>query len=258
MGRNVGTAVSLLRRIIEDYKKRRKSCNVNEDLSLYDGYFDVKGFGLEEVLRYNKKDLGQANISNENLKKLKEIKNNLEKEKEEEKEDGLAAGSDEIYNEIYDRLLMKENWFTGDVNRLQIYIKGLIEKIAYDQKENKDLVGNGYVLSKERDKCLFNTGLIDKFNNDIYLIDLDNNKTKFTNKRLIIVNSKSSLINYGFNREDILEMPKPIRFYKDKSELIFNANINEFDLQDNHSLYHIINERRDRFQKYRDIHRCIR
>lgn len=170
-----------------------------------------------------------------------------------ENSDNFRNNKFSLYDEVYNRLLIKEKWRATSRNRLSTYIRSLCEKVANEQKKTDSLIGNGYVLSEDREKCLFNTGLIDKFNNDIYLADLSNKESNYYKKTIVIVDSKTFLMKRGFIRDTIVNMPKPIKFYKDKSELIFDGTIDDFDLGDSNRLKHIINERRDRFPaKYKD------
>lgn len=263
----IGTVGWLVKRIMDNYEQKigEITKEEREEIEKFNGYFPVKGFGLKEVLENNKKyNVNVKNYLDEgSTSKLEELKENLGSTKEEERAEYEIEKTfdkrqnDEyitVYDEIYSRLLIKENWRIGDRDRLRYYIKSLVEKIAYEQTREDGNIGNGYVLSEDRTKCLFNTGLIDEFNNDIYLIDLDNEEPNFSDKNIIMASSKAVITMYGFNKENILNMPKPVKFYEDKGDLIFDGTIDEFDLEDNYRLYHIIQERRGRFpEKYRDV-----
>jgi hypothetical protein len=282
----VGTLDNLIKRVMNNYQERFGGITDEDSNTIeqYKGNFKIKGFGLKEVLDNNKKevvtDISSA-MSDEMMNKLNSFKETLTAENNEEtgksgidkvanniQEDTIDANTlDEectlpkffekrrtIYDEIYDRLLIKENWKASSKNRLSFYLKSLAEKIKYEQTKTESLVGNGYVLSNDRTKCMFNTGLIDIYNNDIYLVDLDNKEDDFYRKEVVMTGSKATLINYGFNKEDIMNMPKPARFYENKSDLVFSGSIAEFDLEDNHRLNHIIQERRSRFpEQYQEM-----
>lgn len=159
-----------------------------------------------------------------------------------------------IYNQVYERLLNKENWKRTSKNRLGFYLKASFAKVMQDQEGLEGNIGNGFILSKDHTKCVVNTGLIDIYNNDIYLLDKTNSEKNFYNKDIEIISSKATLIGYGFDKEDILDMPEPIRYYTDRRELVFEGTIEEFDLEDDYRLNHIINERRHRFpEEYREV-----
>ena len=160
-----------------------------------------------------------------------------------------------LYNDIYNRLLIKENWRISKKNRLGFYLKAIFEKVMYEQENTSGNIGNGYVLSNDNTKCLVNTGLMDEYNNDIYVIDKTNAERDFHRKEITMVSSKAALVDMGFDRESIKTMPEPIRFYKDKGDLIFSGTVEEFDIEDDYRLNHIINERRSRFPEcYKDVH----
>ena len=250
----VGTVEKLIERIMKNYEQWGGTITdeERETVEQFRGTFHLKGFGLSEVLEYNKniKQSITVGIEGSNMEKLLDIKDRLKKE-----ESRNSVLEDSLRDEIYDRLLIKENWKSSEKDRLGAYIKTIMEKIMYEQSIAKgEHRGNGYILNEDKGKCIFNTGLIDKYGNDIYLIDLDNKNNNLYEKEIRIVDSKVSAMQFGFNKEDVINMPKPIKFYEDKSDLIFDGTISEFDLGDNGRLYHIIEERRIRFpEEYRDV-----
>ena len=277
----VGTVDKLIERIMHNFEERIGRITPREKSSAmkFRGNFILKGFGLGEIMKNNKntqyapgfscrvKLVSQVEpdakiadvISEENKNKLINIqtplgvRQNATENKVEIpviKERTVARTenrSRNIYDDVFDRLLIKENWKASSKNRLSFYVKSLLEKIACEQGRNESVKGNGYTLSESREKCIFNTGLIDIYNNDVYLIDLNNNEPDFFKKEIIMAGSKASATAHGFNKADVLSMPKPIKFYSDKKDLVFDGCIEEFDLEDNSKLNHIIQERRSRF-----------
>lgn len=216
--------------------------------------FEFKGKNLYEILKHNE-SLGNdlTKIQLVPIIKEEDIKKEVVIKKEEVSEKILTEGT--IYDKIYDLLLIKENWKISNKNRLRIYLSRLLTKVRYEQSisDAESYTGNGYVLDRSRSRCLINTGLIDKFNNDIYVVDFHNNIEDIDKKRIELFRSKSSLVDIGFYKEDIMNLPKPIIFYNDVRELIFKANIEEFDLNDTRMLNHVLNERIHRFpEQYRD------
>lgn len=206
----------------------------------------LKGDNLDEILRYSRKYAR----GKDGMDKLKA---DIEATGKMKHTNVITSRVTEIYNDIYDILLIKENWRSTNRDRLHRYIRALLEKVKYEQEMTDEISGNGYTLSRDRSKCVINTGLIDTYNNDIYIIDLTNKEKNVLNKKLTLYVSKSNLVELGFNKEDIAKLPKAIKFYKNKSELVFNADIDDFDLEATNRLYHIIQERRDRFpDNYRD------
>ena len=154
----------------------------------------------------------------------------------------------EFATELYNSLIDKENWKEDNGRGLLEYIKGLVICIEnYRKLKKKDT--NGYVMSDNGKKMLFNTGLIDKYGNFIYIIDHTAQKSFgcFQNKVLTVVKSKSSLLDEGFALENIRVLPKKFKFVNNIKDLVFDSTIDDFDLIDTEHLNHIVNERRSRF-----------
>ena len=215
-------------------KKSLESIGVIKDI--FRDYIELVGIGWKEIKKYN------DNII-ENLESSEEL---IEDTNLEHKSSSIS----EIADIIYDKLLNKENWKRGGVNRIEYYLNHLISKVVMDQSQSNV---NGYIMNKNETMCCINTGLMDQFHNDIFIIDLDINNKNIDSKKLEVFNSKIQLLELGFEKDKIVQMPKPVKFYKDKSELIFDGTIDEFDLDNNNKLNHIIVERISRFPKeYKD------
>lgn len=258
----ISTIGNLLERAIRNFNKRMESedNSNNKLIGIFNKIKNANGFGIEEILKNNYENIVAKRVDfnldkettedtdNNKNKDFESLKDIISKVVSMEKSDvGEIIKNKVLYDEIYDRLLIKENWRASSKNRLEIYLKSLVEIIAREQRSNDSTVGCGYVLTEDKEKCVFNTGLIDEYNNDIYLLDLTNKQSTFLKKDILIVTSKAVLIMQGFNKEDIKEMPGTVKLYKDKSDLIFNGTLDDFDLVDNNRLYHIVEERRSRF-----------
>lgn len=175
-------------------------------------------------------------------------------------EDGFdAAGIKSVCDIIYNKLINKERWLTksGD-NALKMYIKPLMQFVYNFINKSKPGDGlrdrgPGYVFSSNRRKLLINTNLIDCYGNDIYIIDHTPSEKDYNNKTITVMQSKSSLVADGFTVESIRQLPGHVKFF-DKSEYVFDACIDDFDLEDDEHLDHIINDRRNRFPShYRNV-----
>ena len=166
-------------------------------------------------------------------------------------EPGTTKSAYNVYNELYDRLLMKERWVNGTENRLPKYLASLCLKvenqIKKSKRENKsDENTYGFIVNECRTKIILNTGLLDRFRNDIYML-FNLNKTNLeetVSGPALIINSKLDAIENDFKD---FKFPEPFRFYNTIDELLLSASIEDFDLSDINRLNHIINERRDRF-----------
>lgn len=160
----------------------------------------------------------------------------------------------DLVQDIYERLLIKEQWKCDKIDRLGYYLKGIFMVVEQSMENSRSaLRGNGYTLSENRDKAIVNTGLMDIYGNYIYLIDHTPDIKNFYDKKITLLNSKVGLLNIGFSLENARNLPEPVMFVEDKSQLIFDGNIEDFDLDDDIHLNHIIEERRDRFpEKYKN------
>ena len=192
-------------------------------------------------------------------KMLKEVLGSLDHDLIENNSKQIAIKyqmKNDLAHDIYERLLIKENWMFDNKPRLSFYLKGICLMVWYNQykdKDNTSTKGNGYTYSKDRTKAVINTGLLDKFGNFIYLVDHTPLVPDFLDKRVHIMVDKYSLIKFGFELIDIRNLPEPIRIVDDLRSLVFDANIEDFDLDDDFHLQHIINERRYRFpEKYKN------
>lgn len=175
-------------------------------------------------------------------------------------EDGLdAAGIKAVCEIIYKKLINKERWATkSGENALKLYIKPLMQFVYNSINKSKPGDGlkdrgPGYVFSSNHKKLLINTNLIDCYGNDIYIIDHTPTEKSYKNKTITVMQSKSSLVADGFTVESIRQLPGHVKFF-DKSEYVFDACIEDFDLEDDEHLDHIINDRRNRFPShYRNV-----
>lgn len=171
---------------------------------------------------------------------------------------GQKTSTYNVYNELYDRLLMKERWKNEKENKLPKYLANLCLKVENQIKKNKrenqnDVNFYGFTINESRTKIILNTGLLDRFRNDIFMMfNLNKNSTEETvSGPALIINSKLDAIVNDFTA---FKYPEPFRFYNTIDELLLSASIEDFDLSDINRLNHIINERRDRFPEgYKDM-----
>lgn len=159
-----------------------------------------------------------------------------------------------IADDIYNMLMNKDDWAWNHRNKVRGHLDVLLERVKYLIKSSESRVGSGYIVSKDWYKCIINTGLIDVFNNDIYIVDMQLDKENIRDKELVISSDKSWMVSLGFEKELLRKMPSPVTFHNEISELIFSGDIDEFDLSNKKRLDHIITERRDRFpEKCQDM-----
>ena len=153
----------------------------------------------------------------------------------------FPKGQDVFLEEVYDLLYMKESWrsATGDLNRLYRYITALATKILHDPN-----AANYIRYTKNKERILFNIRLLNRYGNYI-IISCKNTSAEFVSFQ--VVNSVRDAIDLGFDVHD-LNIP-PITFFRNLDEVVFKGNIDDFDIDNTHRLYHIIDERRDRLPK---------
>lgn len=192
------------------------------------------------------------------------------KELEEANADSVKQGQERIQNEstetasvvkdsaihqLYNRLLVKECWNKRTLGDLTDYIKYLYKKVSCETSKTPiKASGNGYILSSDQSMVCINTGLLDCFGNDLMIVAPTNTSvTKFI-KAVNIITSKSGLISLGFSKSSIEILPKPVKFYTDKTELIFSGDLKDFDLDSISKLTHIVKERKFRIpEKYSEM-----
>lgn len=167
-----------------------------------------------------------------------------------------------LLKSVYELLMDKYRWSAcGDYKKtLGFYIKGICLVIHEQQNNKTDDVNGGWVFNKDKTKVLINIGLLDTFGNYIYILDNTPDLPNFYDKEINLVYNKTILIDLNFNEDDIKALPMPLDLIQDKSELIFTASVNDFDLEDNLNFRNIIHDKIDRFpSKYRtasDVEIC--
>lgn len=141
---------------------------------------------------------------------------------------------------------------------LQSYLQYVFEKLLEDYDNVSSKNHKKIIISSDNKYALFNTGLLNKFAQDIYLVGsifTKNNKiTSFSNPE--IAPSKVELIrNYGFSNSQLTPYPGVVEFFHSLDDIIYNPEI-EIDISADR-LSHIIEDgaKRNRFtEKYRILY----
>lgn len=156
----------------------------------------------------------------------------------------------QFYTSLYNRLLIQTGWeLTKPV--LRTYIETLISRINNKLMKKEDC-SDFLIYNKDKTQVIYNSALLDKFGKSILIINTlhkaESNNYELSYTKQFVVESKSMLINQGFSKSDITGHLERVPFYNvDVSELIFTADIDDFDLENWDRLNHCICERRDRF-----------
>lgn len=147
-----------------------------------------------------------------------------------------------FFKELYERLLIKSNWNNTD-NGLPNYIYTLINRIRQKYGiDNKDFC----IANSDKTKIIFNTNLMDRYGNDIIVkCKIYGDEKEISSPEFVF--SKASLIEEGFLKEDVAKELKTIDLFDNKEELLFDAEIEEFDLDNYNRLTHVLEERIMRF-----------
>ena len=137
-------------------------------------------------------------------------------------------------------ILMFNSW--SSIRGLDRYIKILGCRLAQLIEQGK----NEYFVLNKLQSAIVNTGLLDRYGEDIYLMYKKHVGFGFYVPDKI-VESKKDYISEGFakDKSDVVSSLKPIDFF-DEGQRTFDADIGDIDLT-SRALGHMIEERKDRF-----------
>ncbi|HWP80457.1 MAG TPA: DUF3825 domain-containing protein [Candidatus Acidoferrum sp.] len=137
---------------------------------------------------------------------------------------------------------------------LQSYLQYVFEKLLADYNTPDSKNYKKIVFSTDRRRAIFNSGLLNKFAQDVYLLGdvFGPVGGRFTLSNLLVAPSKVDLIRtYGFAGADLTPYPGVVEFFHKLDDIIYDSDI-EIDLSADR-LSHIIEDgaRRNRFaEKY--------
>lgn len=160
----------------------------------------------------------------------------------------------EFYDVLLDRLLVKDSW-SSNRQCIKEYINSVISRLNHLMHRYCDY-SDYLVLNSTNTTAVFNSGLFDNFGKQILVrVGVLKEKEELRYTGLSIVESKTDLLNLGFSKSSISNQLVRVPFYNNSAtELIFSANIDDFDFDNYERISHCIKERIDRFpEKYRDV-----
>lgn len=161
---------------------------------------------------------------------------------------------------VFENISNLDEW--GDTDEIQKakiskYLRYLRE--AIQSKLNRGTLDSKYyykhTTEAERVFYIINTRLFDKYANWIYLCYTETKKWDNASNKIVInlsddmyVGNEVDLLQKGIVTDrDVLDNIEPIKFYKDKADLVFDAELKDFERElTSRSFTHIIEERRDR------------
>lgn len=206
----------------------------------------------ENSVKTLQKELQNSNIK-ETLKDLEEEPKNSDEEEKaylyaEKKANSLDnPRTKEFYTLLYNRLLVQKGWEL-ETTALRSYIDVVIARLNFMLQDNED-VDKYLTYNGTHTMALFNTALLDKFGKPVLVTSAVRGKSlSFTDLRL--VDTKATLLQNDFDKEQIKQNLDRVEFVKTREDLMFNAEIDDFDLCNYERLSHCIVERRDRFPEY--------
>lgn len=161
----------------------------------------------------------------------------------------------EFLEKLYQKLLYKEAWRQESVEgygygRLKSYLIELcsIAKRKLVLAETRDVFRND-----KKDKVIFDSNLLDNYGNKIVLIHsvkfgTNSDCMDFRFIRPCVVESRKELLSNGFPENQIQEL-MALSLYNSSENLIFQGDVEDFDLNDTYYLYHLFEERKERLTK---------
>lgn len=168
---------------------------------------------------------------------------------EEPKETVKVSHNDNFLKALYDKLLIPHSW---TIPNLDNYINCCIARINSLIANGED-VSDCVVKNSSDSLALINSGLLDRFGKYILLITkVFNNDSGRPDELgytgLRIAGSKVALCEDGFRKEHLNKTIERVSFTKNGLvDLIFTADIEDFDLDSRARLEHCIVERKFRF-----------
>ena len=130
---------------------------------------------------------------------------------------------------------------------LKSYIQNTFERLQVEDS------GKKLLISDDKKFLIFNTGLLDKFFHEVYIITnviTEDDETSYRNPYIMASLTDLTRIGFTYNGKKIVkleDLPQPAVFFTNINDVIFQPDI---DIDRNYDKFtHIIEERRDRFPK---------
>lgn len=165
----------------------------------------------------------------------------------------LSADEEPFYKAFYDRLLVKVGW---SPELIKSYLYTMVYRENYLLSTGR---GEEYIIrSQEKDGkqyAMMNTALLNSFGNPIKLIirfwgTNPSTPLGYTCNFWTICDGKVSALSHNFTKEDLNKDLRPVVFYdNDPKELVFDADIDDFDLENEARLGHCIDRKAERDNK---------
>ena len=156
-----------------------------------------------------------------------------------------------FYKTFMDKLLVKAGWSPANIKS---YLFTMVSRENH-LLENK--AGEDYIVRSRQSEngtyyAMMNTSLLNTLGNPIKLIIAFDKRTQADVlsvycSRWSICDSKLSALQHGFTKDDVNKELKPVVYYNDSpNELVFSAEIDDFDLENEGRLEHCISRKIER------------
>lgn len=147
---------------------------------------------------------------------------------------------------VYNKLKIKngyepENGFINNFNYITVCRMNSMIKAGKS-------VDKFITYNNNKTKCVYNIGLLDIFGKDILVLAPTRADKTIDKQGYAVVTSKSDLIPLGFAKTDLAKKLERVKLYNDITELVFEAEFEDFDLDNWDRLSHCLCDRADRFK----------
>lgn len=139
-----------------------------------------------------------------------------------------------VTKEIMEAMMFKDE---HTMNKIEVTLRCLKRKIECNISENN---GKHYVMNRNLTRVLYNTGFVDEYGNYILMVAETDGVKLYSQE---VIRSKIKLTEMQFSCKDI----EPVKLYDSKEELIFEGNMEDFDLEASSGVEHVIKDRAERF-----------
>jgi len=162
----------------------------------------------------------------------------------------IEPDEEKFYKAFYDKLLVKVGWSPAHIKS---YLFTLVHRENYLLANNR---GEDYIIRSTqidgKSYAMMNTSLLNTIGNPIKIIvqfwgTNPNTPLGYSCKFWTICDSKITALTHGFKKEDINKELRPVVFYdSDPQELVFSADIDDFDLENEARFEHCIDRKVER------------
>lgn len=155
-----------------------------------------------------------------------------------------------FYRNFYNKLLVKIGWSPSEIRS---YLFTMIVRLNHllSNKKGEEFIIRSTVGVNKLNYAMINTALLNTLGNPIKLMvafdDKDINRLSEDYKTWQICDSKVTAMKNGFAKEDLSRDIPPVTYYDESpNELVFEGDLDEFDLENEGRLEHCITRQTER------------